>query len=90
MLNYNAKFLPNLSTHLEPLYALLQKQAPWSWGNQQNKAFKEAKTVLISSCLLTHYDSTKLLILACNGSPYRLGIVLFHQSEGGEHPITFA
>ena len=38
MLNYYGKFLPNLSTHLAPLYTLLQKQSPWSWGSQQDDA----------------------------------------------------
>ena len=90
MLNYYGKFLPNLSTHLAPLYALLQKQSPWFWGNQQDKAFKKAKSMLTSSCLLTHYDPTKSLILACDASPYGLGAVLSHQLEGGEYPIAFA
>ena len=42
MLNYYGKFLPNLSTHLAPLYTLLQKQSPWSWGNQQDDAFQKS------------------------------------------------
>ena len=90
MLNYYGKFLPNLSTHLAPLYTLLQKQSPWSWGSQQDGAFKKAKSMLTSSCLLTHYDPTKPLILACDASPYGLGAVLSHQLEGGEYPIAFA
>ena len=30
--NYYAKFLPQLSTLLAPLYKLLQKVKEWSWG----------------------------------------------------------
>ena len=90
--SYYGKFLLNLSTHLAPLYALLQKQLPWSWGSQQDKAFKKAKSMLTLSCLLTHYDPTKPLILqlTCDASPYGLGAVLSHQLKGGEYPIAFA
>ena len=90
MLNYYGKFLPNLSTCLAPLYALLQKKSPWSWGSQQENAFNKAKSMLTSSCLLTHYDPTKPLILACDASPYGLGAVLSHQLEEDEYPVAFA
>ena len=35
MLNYYAKFLPNLSSKLAPLYKLLQKKVHWLWGEEQ-------------------------------------------------------
>ena len=90
LLNYYGKFLPNLSTHLAPLYTLLQKQSPWSWDKSQEDAFKKAKSMLTSSCLLTHYDPTKTLIPACDASPYGLGAVLSHQEGQDELPIPFA
>ena len=90
MLNYYGKFLPNLSTCLAPLYSLLQKRAYWSWGAEQNKAFQESKSMLTSSCILTHYDPTKPLILACDASPYGVGAVLSHKLGEDERPIAFA
>ena len=90
MLNYYGKFLPNLSTHLASLYTLLQKQSPWSWGKPQEEAFKKTKSLLTSSCLLTHYDPAKPLILACDASPYGLGAVLSHPERQDELPIAFA
>ena len=90
MLNYYGKFLPNLSTCLAPLYSLLQKRAHWSWGAEQNKAFQESKSMLTSSCILTHYDPTKPLILACDASPYGVGAVLSHKLGEDERPIAFA
>ena len=75
MFNYYGKFLPILSTCLAPLYALLQKCSHWSWGAEQNKAFEQAKTLLTSSCILTHYDPSKSLAVACDASPYGIGAV---------------
>ena len=90
MLNYYVKFLPNLSTCLAPLYALLQKRSHWSWGAEQNKAFEQAKALLTSSCILTHYDPSKLLVVVCDASPYEIGAVLSHKLGDEERPIAYA
>ena len=87
MLNYYAKFLPKLSSKLAPLYKLLQKKVPWSWGEEQRQAFQEAKEALTSAKVLVHYDPSKKLILSCDASPYGVGAVLSHKLE---HPVAFA
>ena len=91
MLNYYAKFLPNLSSKLTPLYRLLQKNTPWSWGEEQRQAFQQAKVALTSAKVLVHYDPSQKLILSCDASPYGVGAVLSHKLEDGtEHPVAFA
>ena len=91
MLNYCGKFLHNLSTLLAPLHQLLQAKQKWSWGPDQEKAFKEAKKQLTSQKLLVHFDPDKALILSCDASPYGVGAVLSHQFlDGSEQPIAFA
>jgi len=90
MLNYYGKFLPNLSTCLAPLYSLLLKRSHWSWGAEQCKAFEQTKSMLTSSSILTHYDPSKPLILACDVSPYGVGAVLSHKPGYDELPIAFA
>ena len=49
MLTYYNKFLPNLSTLLQPLHVLLQKNTKWKWGSEQEKAFQESKKLLTSA-----------------------------------------
>ena len=40
---------------------------------------------------MVHYDSARLLVLACVASPYRLGAVLSHIMEDGqERPVAYA
>ena len=91
LLNYYSKFLPNLSSILAPLYQLLQKQKKWSWGKEQEDAFRKAKAQLTSNSLLVHYDPDKELLLSCDASPYGVGAVLSHKMEDGtEKPIAFA
>ena len=79
MLNYYAKFLPNISSRLASLYRLLQKWVPWAWNTEQQQAFQEAKEALISAKILVHYDQSKKLILSCDASPYGIGAVLLHK-----------
>ena len=91
LVNYYGKFLPYLASILAPLYSLLQKTKSIRWGPAQDKAFKEAKKLLISQNLLTHFDTTRELVLTCDASPYGLGAVLSHRaSDGTGQPVVFA
>ncbi len=65
MLNYYHRFLPSVSTMLEPLHELLRK----GWGKRQSQAFEAAKKSLQSEQLLVHFDDTKPLYLSCDASP---------------------
>ena len=38
MINYNPRFLSNLSVVMKPLYQLLKKATKWNWTDQQAKA----------------------------------------------------
>ena len=91
MLNYYGRFLPDLATLLSPLYELLQSSKKWSWEERQDRYFKEAKKLLATSDVLTHYDPRKPLVLSCDASPYGVGAVLSHgMPDDTEQPIAFA
>ena len=83
LINYYAKFLPNLATTLAPLYQLLQKGKQWAWGKSQQQAFEEAKRQLTSQNLLVHFDPSKELLLCCDASPYGIEAVLSHRMKNG-------
>ena len=91
MLQYYARFLPNLSSVLAPLHTLLQKEVSWEWKPEQEQAWMESKRLLKSPKLLVHFDSEKELLLTCDASSYGLGAVLSHRmTDGTEKPITYA
>ena len=83
LLTYYGKFLPNLSTHLAPLYQLLCHNTKWKWSGAQEKAFQKSKKLLVSSNLLIPFDSDLPLVLACDASQYGLGAVLAHRLPDG-------
>ncbi|XP_057202332.1 uncharacterized protein K02A2.6 [Triplophysa rosa] len=89
--NYYNRFLPNLANVLHPLHALLRTGKKWMWTKQCERAFQEAKKLVMSDTVLTHFDPHKPVKLACDASPYGIGAVLSHvMSDGTERPIAFA
>ena len=91
LLNYYGRFIPNLSSLLNPLHQLLCHNRPWKWTPQCERAFVQTKTALLGSNALTHFDPKLPLQLACDASPYGVGAVVSHiMANGEERPIAFA
>ena len=90
MINYYHKFLPNMSTTLQPLYALLHKDTKFEWSAACDDAFWKCKQELMKNTVLVHYDPSKEILLACDASSHGLGAVISHVIDGKERPIAFS
>ena len=91
LINYYGKLIPNLSTILHPLNALLQASKKWKWTQQCTEAFQLVKDHLTSSRILTHYDPALPISLAADASAYGVGAVISHVlPDGSEHPVAYA
>ena len=90
LMNYYGKFIPHISTHLAPLYTLLEKEHTWSWTEDCEASFRKCKTLLTNDTVLVHYDNKLPIKLACDASSYGVGAVLSHVFKDGERPIAFA
>ena len=91
LVNYYARFLPNLSTTLHPLNRLLQHSTSWHWTDACTAAFDEVKRQIGSDLVLTHFHPDLPLHVASDASPCGLGAVLSHSMpDGTERPIAFA
>ncbi|KAK3749135.1 hypothetical protein QZH41_001123 [Actinostola sp. cb2023] len=91
MVNYHSKFIPNLSTILQPLNQLLQKDRPWQWSTSCQNAFQSAKNTLSSSQVLVHFNPKLPVILETDASQYGVGAVISHRfPNGDERPIAYA
>ena len=90
LVNYYSRFLPNLSTTLHPLNALLQKGTAWKWTDACDQAFEAVKQQIASDLVLTHFNPKLPLRLASDASPYGIGAVMSHVLPNGEErPIAF-
>ncbi|XP_062698523.1 uncharacterized protein K02A2.6-like [Aedes albopictus] len=89
LVNYYNKFIPNLSSKLKCLYALLKKNAHFNWTNDCDKVFTESKENLLNANLLTFYDPRKPLVVVTDASSYGLGGVLAQVENNTERPVCF-
>ncbi|XP_012941600.2 uncharacterized protein LOC106012630 [Aplysia californica] len=86
---FYSKFLPKLSTILEPLYRLTKKDTPWQWGAPEQTAFQHIKDCLSADTALAHFNPALEVGISCDASDVGIGCVLFHRySDGSERPIA--
>ena len=90
LIMFYSKFLNNHSTVFSALNKLLCKDQPWCWTNVHDKAFQNAKKLLVDSPTLVHYDDSKPLYISRDASAYECGGVLFHRMNGSDRPVAFA
>ena len=91
LVTYYSKFIPDMSTVLQPLHQLLEKDRKWKWTKECSKAVDKIMEIITSDMVLTHYDPNLPVTLACDASSYGLGCVISHVLPNGEEkPIAFA
>ena len=90
MVNYMAKFIPNMSEITAPLRTLLVKGSMFQINEQQIKAIQELKRIICMAPVLTIYDSTKPIRISSDASGEGLGAVLEQQQGPDWRPVAYA
>ena len=52
MVQYLSKFYPRISEIAEPLWDLMKKHAPYTWGPEHNHAFDSIKKEIVQALIL--------------------------------------
>ena len=86
MVTYLAKFLPKLSTVMEPIRRLTKHDVEFEWSEEQNKAMDEIKRLVTTAPELAYYDPKKELVIQCDASSKGLGAVLLQEGK----PLSYA
>ena len=90
LVNFSAKFIPNLATVAEPLRQLTRKGVAFKWGGEQKEAFKILKETLASAETLAYYDKDANTRVIADASPVGLGAVLVQEQNGNWRPVYYA
>ena len=61
MVQYLAKFVPNLASNSSALRQLLVKDAKWEWTEEHTKQFHDLQLLLTNSPVLKNFDQSYLL-----------------------------
>ena len=86
MIQYLARFLPNLAQTAAPLRQLTRNDAEWIWTEEHTTAFNTLKKMAAEAPLLGHYDPKAPITLQTDASSHGLGATLLQDSR----PIAYA
>ena len=88
MVTYMGNFVPHLSHHTEPLWAMLKQEAVFAWDEVANASFQKIKDLIAKSATkpLWYYDRRKPVTVQADASQRGLGACLLQEGE----PIAYA
>ncbi|XP_060083465.1 uncharacterized protein LOC132563689 [Ylistrum balloti] len=86
MVQYVAKFIPNLAEVSAPLRQLLENDVCWDWGQSQQNSYKRLKDLVSEAPVLKFYDVKQPVTLSVDASSTGLGAVLLQNNQ----PVAYA
>ena len=84
MIQYLAKFIPDLSKKAAPLRSLLKKNAAWQWNDEHQRASQLLKEECSKQPTLCYYDVSKPVKISADSSKCGLGAIC----EQDGHPVA--
>ena len=86
---YYRRFIKNYAAKAKPLTALLQKEKPFEWKEEQEESFQTLKSCLINAPILVYPDFEKTFTLTTDASDHSIGAVLSQKIDGFDHPVAY-
>ena len=76
LVQYSAKFLPNLAVVAEPMRRLTRKEVKFEWGLDQQEAFDELKRLMTKAETLAYFRNECKTRIVADAGPTGVGAVL--------------
>ena len=81
VMNYLARFLPNLADICHTFRQLTKKDTKWQWTETENTTFEEVKKAIISTPVLRFFDPKLPATIQNDASSTGLGAVLLQKGQ---------
>ena len=88
--SFYRRFIRGFSAIARPLTDLTKAKAKWTWGVDEETAFRWLKVALVTAPVLLHPDFSKEFVVTTDASDYAAGAVLQQDHGEGLQPIAFA
>ncbi|UYV75045.1 hypothetical protein LAZ67_12002225, partial [Cordylochernes scorpioides] len=89
MCSYYRKFIKGFSKIADPLISLIKKNVPFTWTENQEKAFQTLKVALINPPILGHFDPNAITYIHTDASNIGLGTTLVQKFGDKEKVISY-
>lgn len=86
MVNFLAKFIPNVSQVTAPLREIIKDTVDFNWGAEHSDSFEQIKSLLIQSPVLKAFNGAEEIVIQCDSSKDGLGACLLQNGQ----PVSFA
>ena len=83
-------FIPDYMRVAEPLYRITRKDSVWKWGGEEQKAFEDLKTAMLSPSVLHLPDFSKDFHVFSDASLIGAGAVLMQKHGETLFPVSYA
>ena len=90
LVNWHARFIPNLAHVAYPLNRLTRQNEQWRWTTECQQAFEKVKSLVTADSLLVPYRLDQPLRVTCDASPHGLSAILAHVINGQERVVAYA
>ena len=89
MVNFVSIFCPELQKLVTSIYELTKKGRPFVWGDEQQKAFDEIKSRLLTPPVLSMPVKRGRFLLYSDTSKYATGSALYQMHDGKPKLIAY-
>jgi hypothetical protein len=90
MLNYQARYVPDLSSKTQVLRNLTEEKNQFQWTATEQKSFDELKAILTSTSVLKFFDPNKEIKISSDASSFGLGAVLLQKHDNEWMSVAYA